>query len=187
MNMNRNRILMALAVLLLCMVALPALAEATPVIEGILSAQAMKAYTDEEVSRETIDLVLAAGAKAPSARNLQPWRFIVVQNADIVAKLSRGGGVVIIIAGQQTDEAGMNVAFDCGLATQNMYLAAQALGLGANIALSPVPTANSMTDALGIPDGYEAVMVLTIGHYATDTLSGATPRNAVADITTYIP
>ena len=187
MKMNKNRISIGLAVILLCMAALPALAQSTPTIESILSAQAIKAYTDEEVSKEDIDLILAAGAKAPSARNLQPWRFIVVRDEEIVSALSRNGGVVILIAGQQAGGAGMNVDFDCGLTTQNMYLAAQALGLGANITMSPVAAAQRMADTLGIPDGYEVIMALTIGHYENDAISGATTRNAVSDITTYIP
>ena len=178
---------MVLVLLSLCILAFPALGETNPVIDGILSAQAMKNYTDETVSQGDLDLILAAGAKAPSARNLQPWRFIVVQNEELSARISRNGGTIIIIAGLKTGEAGMNVDFDCGLAAQNMYLAAQSLGLGANIAMSPVSSVNAMADTLGIEDGYEAIMVLTIGHYETDTISAATPRNEVADITTFIP
>ena len=173
-------------VLLLVALSLSAVAE-NPVIEGILSAHAIKNYTEEAVSQEDLDLILAAGAQAPSARNLQPWRFIVVQNAELVSQISRNGGTIIIIAGQQGAGAGMDVSFDCGLATQNMYLAAQSLGLGANIVMSPLAAVNAMADTLCIPEGYEATMVLTIGHCETDAVTRASPRNPVSDVTIYVP
>lgn len=184
MKTNKKWILVSL--MLFLTLVLPALAETNPVIEGILSTHAGKTYTDEAVSREDIELILMAGASAPSARNLQPWRFIVVQNPELATKISRNGGTIIIVAGQKDEASGMNVSFDCGLATQNMYLAAQSLGLSANIVMSPLSTVNSMSDTLNMPDGYEAVMVLTIGHCETDAISRASTRNDVSDITLFI-
>lgn len=189
MKNHKRGISLLCAALLLSVIALPALAmegASTSVIEGILNAQALKTYTDEAVSQEDLDQILTAGAKAPSARNLQPWRFIVVKNTEMASQLSGNNGVVIVITGLQDAGEGMNVDFDCGLATQNMYLAAQSLGLGANIALSPVSKANDMAETLGMEEGYAAVMVMTLGHVAADAVSEPTARNAVSDMTTYV-
>lgn len=180
-------LLLALALCLGC--ALPAWAEeagGSAVIDGILSAQAIKSYTDEAVSQADLDAILQAGAKAPSARNGQPWHFTVVTNAEALSALGAGGGLMIVISGQDAAGNGMNVDFDCGLATQNMYLAAHSLGLGANIVMGPVSRAGEMRDTLGIPEGYSPLMVLTVGHYDADAVSAATERNALADITNYV-
>ena len=81
----------------------------------------------------------------------------------------------------------MSTEFDCGLATQAMYTAAQALGLGANIYLMPVAQVNAaMRGELSIPDGYHAVMVMCIGHIDTDAVSSASGRNPMDELTNYI-
>ena len=77
--------------------------------------------------------------------------------------------------------------FDCGLATQAMYTAAQALGLGANIYLIPVPYVDAnMREALSIPDGYRVVMLMTVGHVGEDAVSAASPRNPAEAMVQYI-
>ncbi len=188
--MQRHKLTALLCALMVCALALPAGAEAlsaSPVTEQIAATQAIKAYTDENVAQADIDAILAAGAKAPSARNGQPWRFTVVRNAEALASLGATGGVMIVLSGQDGTGQGMNVDFDCGLAAGYMYLAAQSLGLGANIVMGPVSRAEAMRDTLGIPDGYHAVMAITLGHYDTDAVSAATPRGDIASIVNEVP
>lgn len=51
-------------------------------IDVIHTRRSVRAYTDEAVSRETLDALLLAAVHAPSGMNLQPWAFGVIQGAD---------------------------------------------------------------------------------------------------------
>lgn len=149
------------------------------VTDVILSGYSAKAFTTGQVSDEDIDIIVKCGMKAPSARNLQPWRFTVVKDTAIVRKIVRNvtpGNILIIVSGTGS---GAGVDFDCGLAAQNMYIAAQALGLGAHIYGSPVGNINStMKNDLGIPEDYRAITILRIGHVDknVDAVSAASAR-----------
>jgi len=58
------------------------------VLEAIRTRRSIRRYTDEPVSREQIEEVIQAGRFAPSAENRQPWRFIVVTDRAVIARLS---------------------------------------------------------------------------------------------------
>lgn len=174
--MTKTRMLICM--LLLCALAAPALAEAPAALDTIMASRALKVYTDGPVDDETIKTILAAGLQAPSAMNRQPWHFTVVPGGDFYA----GNGVMIVISGAQDSDW---ATFDCGLAVQSMYLAAQALGLGANIVASPVATLETNRNALDIPEGYAVIMAMTLGHPAADAETSASPRYALEEMVTW--
>lgn len=68
------------------------LADAT--MKVILDRRSIREYTADPVSDQDIDLILEAARQAPSGENAQPWRFIVVKDADTRKKLGAiaGGG-----------------------------------------------------------------------------------------------
>ncbi|MGQ9620750.1 MAG: nitroreductase family protein [Bacteroidales bacterium] len=154
----------------------------------ILSGYSVRMFTSDPVSDNDIDLILKCGIKAPSARNLQPWWFTVIKDKTLLKELMPNitdGNILIIISGR---ESVVTVDYDCGLATQNMYIAAQSLGLGAHIYAGPVNTINtSKKEALGIPEGYRAVMVLRIGHIdkSVDAVSAASARKKLEEIVNF--
>lgn len=149
-----------------------------------------KTFMEKEVSPDYIELILQSGAKAPSARNTQPWRFTVVTNAEMVERL-RGvpGTVFIVVSGSTEEMVGVNPIFDCALAVQNMYITAQAIGLGAHIYTGPIANINANEkENLRIPEGYAAVALICIGYIENkeDAVSSATPRNPLSDIVNYV-
>lgn len=86
---------------------------------------------------------------------------------------------------------------NAGLACQNMSVTAQLLGYGSKIISSPTIALNGEKQeeyraVLGIPEDYTAVAILLIGYEDTtvdqtaDTYSGATERNPMADVVTYV-
>ncbi len=183
------RVILASLLLLLCLMTVALAADSTATrpetIDILLSSHAHRGFTEEPVSREELDLIVQCGIEAPSAMNAQPWRFTVVTNPDIAEQIVSGTkGAVIVISGAQQ---GMSTQFDCGLATEAMYTAAQTLGLGANIYLMPVAQVNSnMRDTLSIPVGYDAVMVMTVGHIGEDAVSSASPRGDTKEIVNFV-
>ena len=53
-----------------------------PAIDVIHNRKSVRHYTDQEVTKEQLEVLVKAGMAAPSARNLQPWAFVVVQDRE---------------------------------------------------------------------------------------------------------
>jgi nitroreductase len=93
------------------------------------------------------------------------------------------GNVLIVVSGAES-ETGSTPDFDCGLATQSMFLAAHGLGLGARIYTGPIGNVNSKREVFQIPAGYKAVAILRVGNAdkSVDAVTSATPRKNPEEI-----
>ena len=85
-------------------------------MDAIFNRTSIRKYKQESLKKEEIDLILKAAFSAPSARNSQPWQFIVVQNKDTLKDLS-----------QMTPYASF---LKDAAATENMLVEAKSLGIG---------------------------------------------------------
>jgi nitroreductase len=155
----------------------------------LLSAYSERNYTADPVTDEQIDIILKCGIKAPSAVNRQPWKFTVVNDTATMKQAIPNivqGNVIIVISGL-VSQTGTTPDFDCGLATENMFVAAHGLGLGARIYTGPVRNVNLNRDLFQIPAGYNAVSLLRIGNVDknVDAVSAATPRKTPEEIINY--
>ena len=155
----------------------------------ILSGYSERAYTSETVSDQQLDLILKCGIKAPSGRNIQPWKFTVIKDEATMKEIVNDvvpGNVLIIVSGIES-ENGTTPDFDCALATESMFLAAHGVGLGARIYGSPTGNINSKKEQFQIPSGYKVVMVLRIGNIdkSVDAVSAATPRKKFEEVVNY--
>lgn len=110
-------------------------------LEAIHSRRSVRKYQDRPVPEDLIRQVLAAAMSAPSARNAQPWRFVVIDDRELLTEIPRinpnapmveRAPVAILVCGDLSLEksAGYWVV-DCAAAAENLLLAAHALGLGA--------------------------------------------------------
>jgi nitroreductase len=159
------------------------------VVQVINSAYSEKAYSSEPVTDQQLDLILKCGIKAPSARNNQPWKFTVIRDEATMKEAignAVAGNVLIIVSGVESKE-GTTPDFDCGLATESMFIAAHGLGLGARIYGGPIGNINSKKELFQIPSGYKAVVILRIGNVdkSVDAVSGATTRKSPEEIVNY--
>ncbi len=105
--------------------------------------KSVRHFTGEKVSKEDIETILRAGMAAPAAVHMLPWKFIVVTEKNRIQALSDGltfakmlpqAGTAIIVCAATQEAAMSNEAFaiiDCTCASENILLAAEALGLGA--------------------------------------------------------
>jgi nitroreductase len=59
-----------------------------PVFSAITGRRSVRRYTSEPLSKEEIEDIVTAGRYAPSASNIQPWRFIVITNKERIRELS---------------------------------------------------------------------------------------------------
>jgi len=118
------------------------------VFEAIKTRRSIRAFTQEEISEEEVERILDAARQAPSAGNIQPWIFVVVRRSDMKRRLSKAAlnqffieeaPVVIVVCADQERSgrgygsrgANLYCIQDTAAATQNILLAAHALGLGA--------------------------------------------------------
>jgi len=160
-------------------------------VAHILSAYSAGMFTSDPVSDADIDLIVRSGLKAPSARNGQPWKFTVLKDPVLVASAipnANPGNIVFVVSAPETTVQGISYDFDCALATENMYLAAQALGLGARIYTGPVRTITpSKKQELGVPEGYKVIALLRIGHVSKDidASSAASARKIKEEVVNY--
>lgn len=109
------------------------------------------------------------------------------------AKASLGDSPAAIILYMNKATASPDPSFDCGLAAQNMMIAANALGYGAKIVSAPTMTLNGekhdeICEKLGVDKAYTAVAVLLIGYTDTevDGATGASVRSAMEEKATFI-
>jgi nitroreductase len=158
-------------------------------VNTLLTAFSERQYSSEPVTDQQLDLILQCGIKAPSARNRQPWKFTVIKDESVMKEIINGavpGNVLIVISGIES-ENGTTSDFDCGLAAENMFVAAHGLGLGARIYGSPAGNINSNKERFQIPSGCKAVVVLRIGNadMSVDAVSGATPRKNPEEVINY--
>jgi len=155
----------------------------------ILSSYSERAYTSEPVADAQLDLILECGIKAPSARNLQPWKFTVIKDEATMKEIIDDvvpGNVLVVVSGS-VEEGGGTPDFDCGLAAESLFLAAHGLGLGARIYGSPAGKVNSNQELFQIPSGYRAVVILRIGNIdkGVDAVSAATQRKSKQEVINY--
>ena len=114
------------------------------IVESILTRTSVRAYTEQSVSADTIELLLRAGMAAPSAVNKQPWHFVAVTDKDKLvglaaanpnAKMAEKAPLAIVVCGDLSKalegSAQEYWIQDCSAATENILLATHALGLGA--------------------------------------------------------
>ena len=154
--------------------------------------RSVRAYNDEPVSKEQIDSVLEAGTWAPTGMNRQPWKFIVIENKDIIKYVSTetkimvkkmmpdiakqfqtevdiicyGAPVLILICTESDKQWGHVSLLDSVLAAQNMFLKAYELGLG-TCYMGFVEFLSSNLEVLkkiGVPEGYEIRVPFILGH-----------------------
>lgn len=114
-----------------------------PVLATIFQRKSVRNFTGGEVSDELLQMLLRAAMAAPSAVNQQPWEFVVLRDRHILdsladelpyAKMLYKASAAIIVCGNP-EKAHLKLTeyavIDSTLASQNILLAAEALGLGA--------------------------------------------------------
>jgi nitroreductase len=155
--------------------------DAQAAINNIMTRTSIRQYTDEPVSKADIETMLRAGMAAPTAVNRQPWHFVVINSKEKLAELAgdnpRGGmlkkaPLAIVVCGNM-DKAlpGQGRGFwvqDCSAATENILLAANAIGLGA-VWTGLYPDENRagvVAKVLKLPETYIPLCTIVIGHPA---------------------
>lgn len=153
---------------------------AQTVIGNIMTRTSVRQYTDRPISADTLETLLKAGMAAPTAVNKQPWAFVVTTGRDALDSLAtlqprlKTAAAAITVCGDMTRAIeGEGRDFwvqDCSAATENILLAAHALGLGA-VWTGVYPIAervDKVSRALALPDSVVPMCIIAVGYPVAD-------------------
>lgn len=162
-------------------------------LNNIRNRRSTRVFLPQQLKNEELQAIIDAGIYAPSATNKQPWHFTVVQNKEIIDRLNHdfkemakksdnayvkkvgenekfhvfyNSPTVILISG---DASNNYAAVDCAAATENMLIAAEAMGIGSCwigfIAyLLNSEEGKEYIKELGIPEGYKQIHAIALGY-----------------------
>lgn len=151
------------------------------VLDNIHTRTSIRAYTPEPITDAQIETMLRAAMAAPTAGNRQPWRYLVIDDRatlDAFVDVARGmnmasqAPLAILVCGEPSASFPTNAleysALDASAATENLLLAAHAMGLGAVwCGVYPVPERMEKTaQLLSLPAGVTPLNMIFIGHPA---------------------
>lgn len=147
-------------------------------LDVLYDRRSIREYTEQPVTDDQVVAMLKAAMAAPSAQNLQPWHFVVVRKRKLLDKLAQvhkyaymleKAPMAIVICGDQEVSERHWVEDTCA-ATENVLLAATALGLGGVwISLYPKKKHQKVVrELLDIPDHVGVLCIVAVGRPAEE-------------------
>ncbi len=146
-------------------------------IENIMTRTSVRQFTGEKISQEQIDTLLRCAMAAPSALNKQPWAFVVVTDSALLERIGQEmpntrcqnhPACAFVPCGDLTKAITDRPDFwinDVSAATENLLLAAHAMGLG-GVWTGVHPSADRVKQAqalLGLPEHIIPLCIVPIG------------------------
>ncbi|HEX9079252.1 MAG TPA: nitroreductase family protein [Desulfuromonadaceae bacterium] len=148
-------------------------------IELLRRRRSIRRYTGEPVSREAQGLLIEALLRSPSSRSIDPWEFVVVDDRELLTRLSLAkehGSAFLkqaalgIVVCADTTKSDVWIE-DCSIASVLVQTVALSLGLGScwiqirNRRHDPRTTAEAyVRELLGLPDHIAVESIVSIGH-----------------------
>ena len=162
-------------------------------LKNIRNRRSTRIFQSEQLKDEQLQAIIDAGIYAPSATNQQPWHFTVIQNKDIIDRLSNAfkeigrksdneyikkfsenekfhvfynSPTVVLVSG---DENNKYASVDCAAAVENMVIAAESLEIGSCWVGFIAYLLNSeegkgFIKELGIPKGFKQIHSVCLGY-----------------------
>jgi nitroreductase len=158
-------------------------------LDLIISRQSDRKYSDKPVEKEKLDRIVEAGRMSPSACNAQPWKFIVINDPDLVLKIAEAASakligmnsfvaqaqVILVIVREKpnmSSKVGATIKnkdyslIDIGIATESICLQAKADGIGSCII--GWFDERQIRKLLGIPKSKRVELIITLGYSLSD-------------------
>ena len=157
------------------------------VYQCIRSRLTVRDFKPDPIPTKVVTKMLRAARWAPSARNRQPWHFIVIQNPETLRQIgniaSSGsfiGGAPLAIA-VVMDHAN-RPELDAGRSLQQTELAAWSEGVGGCVAGIRGEENSRVKELLGVPDDLELVIVMAFGYPTDAAKTGGKRRKPLSEI-----
>lgn len=155
-------------------------------LKAIAERHSSRSFQNREVPRDMLEKIVDAGRLAATARNQQPWEFIVVTDAALRRSIAE-----VTEYGKHIAEAPACVAVFCreskyyledgSAATQNMLVTAASLGVQSCwVAGDKKPYVEEVSRLLRVPAGFRLVSLIALGYEKTASLR--VPKRALAEV-----
>ena len=148
-------------------------------IELVRKRRSIRSYTKEQVDRQAVELLVETLLRAPTSRNINPWEFVIVDDPELLQKLStakthgstflKGLPLGIVVCADST-KSDVWVE-DCSIASILLQMTAESLGLGScwiqirNRLHDENCTAEAyIQELLGLPAHLKVQSIISIGH-----------------------
>jgi nitroreductase len=149
-------------------------------LEAIKARRNVREFTGQTIPDVDLDRILEAGRLAPSAKNWQPWDFVVVTDREQLRRLSgvwQGGkhvadaaaAIALTLPVLDDPRRRLTARFDLGQTAAFIQIAAVDLDVGCGH--SSVGDQALARDVLGLPEDVEAVLILDLGYPADRPLA----------------
>jgi nitroreductase len=148
-------------------------------IDLLRSRRSIRKYDKKAIEQESVRAVEEALLRSPSSRGINPWRFIMVDDPDLLTRLSgakehgseflKDAALGIVVCGDET-ESDVWIE-DCSIASIVVQLAAQSLGLGScwvqirnRFHASGKTAEKYVQEILGIPETVKVLSIISMGY-----------------------
>ena len=154
-------------------------------LECIKTRRSVRKFKTDSVSKETIEKLVLAASYAPSWKNTQTTRYIAITNEEVKARLATL--IVDKRSGFERDGSFSTSrkdawqAFDNGIATQTLCLAANDLGLGTVV--MGLYDIDKASDIIGVPEGQLLMALVAVGY--PDEKPSVPKKKTVEDLLSY--
>lgn len=140
--------------------------------------RSIRKYKNESVPKEMLEMILKAGLISPSGRNRRPWELIVVEDKEVLAKLSKArdhgasmlegaAAAIVVFADPEVTDVWTE---DCCIVMSNMHVMAASLGVGScwiqgrmRVSADGRTTEDYIKELLGVPENYKLEAMLSLG------------------------
>ena len=148
-------------------------------LEGMLARRSIRKYTGEPIAKEQVMRIVQAGLASATSKNRKPWKFVVVQDKELLAALAKsrvgsakmlesaGCAIVVFANTEITPDVWIE---DASIAMSNMHLMAAELGLGScwiqgrcREAENGQSTEVYVRELLSVPENYALEAILSVG------------------------
>lgn len=144
-------------------------------MNSIFHRTSIRKFKNTPVEQDKIELLMKAAMQAPSAGNQQPWEFYVVENKTLIRELSKvspyagclaDAPLAIIVCAKKEGRWPDYIYIDCSIACENIWLEADALGLGAVwLGIAPLHDRMQAVETLvPMPDHLEPFALFAVGY-----------------------
>lgn len=147
-------------------------------LDCLLTRRSIRKYSDKPVTGEQIQTLLKYAMYAPSAVNTQPWQFVAINDKTIFKAiraahpysqmLDQAAWAILVCGDETLEHAPGYLPMDCSAATQNLLLAAHAMGFGA-VWMGIYPETGrikALRDAVKLPETIQPMTLVAIGYPA---------------------
>jgi nitroreductase len=140
------------------------------IMEIIKTRRSIREYSNRPISKEVLEKIVDAGRFAATARDIQPWEFVVITNFDTLNKIGQ-----LASNGKFITQAKAGIAVFCAdtkyyledgcAATENILLAATSLGVGSCwVAGDKKPYCLEVNKLLNVPVSFKLISLISLGY-----------------------